>query len=83
MVSLMLKIFRDSLGVCGRRSKKASAFSDVENTGREPNGRITMRCVLVLGFWIVILALIVAGLMFGGPKLWTIFGEGVSVRVGR
>ncbi len=81
-LKFLLETFRDSLRICGRRSKEELAFLAAGNTERRRDDRTTMRCALVLTFWTAILVLILLGLMYGGPRLWTILGNGVFVRAG-
>jgi len=78
------KIFHDSLSPCVKQSRPGpSDTSRVASTGTGSNGHITMRCFLVLSFWISVLFLILLALMFGGPRLWRLIGLMVSLSSGQ
>ncbi len=79
MVRSILKIFADSLKICGKNTKQEkSVITDAENMGKVTNGRITTRCFLVLSFWIGMTILILIGLVYGGPVVWNVIGRMVS-----
>ena len=75
MVRSILKTFVASLSPCvGSSRPEDSATTPAENTENVPNGHTTMRCFLVLTFWISALCVVSATIVYGGPKLWTLIG---------
>lgn len=69
------KIFNDSLSPCVKQSRPGpSDTSPAASTGTGSNGHITMRCFLVLTFWISVLTLLILATLYGGPKLWNLIG---------
>lgn len=79
MVRSILNTFRRSLRICGGDSRRVKSHtSRVESTESVRNGHITMRCFMVLTFWIVIGTLTLGVMVYGGPQLWRLFGAVVG-----